>query len=40
VYENLARFRGNASFPAWATRIAVNEAIALTDLAGRHHGAR
>jgi RNA polymerase sigma-70 factor, ECF subfamily len=30
VYKNLAQFRGEASFPAWATRIAVNEAIALT----------
>jgi RNA polymerase sigma-70 factor (ECF subfamily) len=30
VYKNLAQLRGNASFPAWATRIAVNEAIALT----------
>jgi RNA polymerase sigma-70 factor (ECF subfamily) len=30
VYKNLAQFRGDASFPTWATRIAVNEAIALT----------
>ena len=30
VYKNLAQFRGDASFPSWATRIAVNEAIALT----------
>lgn len=30
VYKNLAQFRGSASFPTWATRIAVNEAIALT----------
>jgi len=30
VYRNLAQFRGDASFPTWATRIAVNEAIALT----------
>ena len=30
VYKNLAQFRGDASFATWATRIAVNEAIALT----------
>jgi RNA polymerase sigma-70 factor (ECF subfamily) len=30
VYKHLAQFRGDASFPTWATRIAVNEAIALT----------
>src|SRR3954467_1297587 len=30
LYKNLAQFRGSASFPAWAPRIAVNEAIALT----------
>jgi RNA polymerase sigma-70 factor, ECF subfamily len=30
VYRNLAQFRGNASFSAWATRIAVHEAIAVT----------
>ncbi|HET7499540.1 MAG TPA: sigma-70 family RNA polymerase sigma factor [Kofleriaceae bacterium] len=30
VYRNLVQFRGDASFPTWATRIAVNEAIALT----------
>jgi RNA polymerase sigma-70 factor (ECF subfamily) len=30
VYKNLSQFRGDASFATWATRIAVNEAIALT----------
>jgi RNA polymerase sigma-70 factor (ECF subfamily) len=30
VYNHLAQFRGDASFPSWATRIAVNEALALT----------
>jgi RNA polymerase sigma-70 factor, ECF subfamily len=30
VYNHLGQFRGDASFPTWATRIAVNEAIALT----------
>ena len=30
VFKNLAQFRGDASFSTWATRIAVNEAIALT----------
>jgi len=30
VFRNLAQFRGDASFATWATRIAVNEAIALT----------
>ena len=30
VYKNLGQFRGDASFATWATRIAVNEAIALT----------
>ena len=30
VFKNLAQFRGDASFATWATRIAVNEAIALT----------
>jgi RNA polymerase sigma-70 factor (ECF subfamily) len=30
VFKNLAQFRGDASFPTWATRIAVHEAIALT----------
>jgi len=38
VYKNLAQFRGDASFATWATRIAVNEAIALTrkrPMAGR-----
>ncbi|HEU4732983.1 MAG TPA: RNA polymerase sigma factor [Kofleriaceae bacterium] len=29
VYRNLVQFRGDASFPTWATRIAVNEALAL-----------
>lgn len=30
VYNHLAQFRGDASFPSWATRITVNEALALT----------
>ena len=30
VFKNLSQFRGDASFATWATRIAVNEAIALT----------
>jgi RNA polymerase sigma-70 factor (ECF subfamily) len=30
VFRNLGRFRGDASFATWATRIAVNEAIAVT----------
>src|SRR4051794_7460630 len=30
VYRNLAQLRSDASFPSWATRVAVNEAIALT----------
>lgn len=30
VYKKLSQFRGDASFATWATRIAVNEAIALT----------
>lgn len=30
VFRNLSQFRGDASFATWATRIAVNEAIALT----------
>src|SRR5262245_40833695 len=30
VFKNLAQFRGDSSFATWATRIAVNEAIALT----------
>jgi RNA polymerase sigma-70 factor (ECF subfamily) len=30
VFRNLGQFRGDASFATWATRIAVNEAIALT----------
>jgi len=30
VFRSLAQFRGDASFPTWATRIAVNEALALT----------
>jgi RNA polymerase sigma-70 factor, ECF subfamily len=30
VFRNLAQFRGDAAFAAWATRIAVHEAIALT----------
>ena len=30
VFKHLAQFRGDASFATWATRIAVNEAIALT----------
>ncbi|MBA3455144.1 MAG: sigma-70 family RNA polymerase sigma factor [Deltaproteobacteria bacterium] len=29
VFKNLGRFRGEASFATWATRIAVNEAIAV-----------
>lgn len=29
VFRNLARFRGEASFATWATRIAVHEAIAV-----------
>jgi RNA polymerase sigma-70 factor, ECF subfamily len=29
VYRNLARFRGDASFASWATRIVVHEALAL-----------
>jgi RNA polymerase sigma-70 factor, ECF subfamily len=28
VFRNLAQFRGDATFASWATRIAVNEAIA------------
>jgi RNA polymerase sigma-70 factor (ECF subfamily) len=28
VYRNLAQFRGDAAFATWATRIAVNEALA------------
>lgn len=30
VFRNLGRFRGDAAFATWATRIAVNEAIAVT----------
>jgi RNA polymerase sigma-70 factor (ECF subfamily) len=30
VYRHLDQFRGEASFPTWAVRIAVREAIALT----------
>jgi len=30
VFRSLAQFRGDAAFATWATRIAVNEAIALT----------
>ena len=30
VFKNLGRFRGESSFATWATRIAVNEAIAVT----------
>ncbi len=30
VFRNLHQFRGDASFATWATRIAVNEAIAQT----------
>lgn len=30
VFRNLSQFRGDAAFATWATRIAVNEAIALT----------
>jgi RNA polymerase sigma-70 factor (ECF subfamily) len=30
VYRNLAQFRGDATFATWATRIAVNEALAVT----------
>jgi RNA polymerase sigma-70 factor (ECF subfamily) len=30
IYKNLGRFRGDAAFATWATRIAVNEAIAIT----------
>lgn len=29
VYRNLSQFRGDAAFPTWATRIAINEALAL-----------
>jgi RNA polymerase sigma-70 factor (ECF subfamily) len=31
VYRHLAQFRGDAAFPTWATRIAVNAAIALKN---------
>jgi RNA polymerase sigma-70 factor (ECF subfamily) len=30
VFRNLAHFRGDASFVTWATRIAINEAMAVT----------
>src|SRR5689334_23412215 len=30
VFRSLGQFRGDAAFATWATRIAVNEAIALT----------
>ncbi len=30
IYKHLAQFRGDASFATWATRITVNEAIAMT----------
>src|SRR5215475_1331929 len=29
VFKHLGQFRGDAAFATWATRIAVNEAIAL-----------
>src|SRR5688572_29738239 len=29
VYRNLSQFRDDASFATWATRIAVNEAVAV-----------